>query len=176
MTQAEIVSERYPHKVSAVFHDARRARDAASALAAKAGLSSDQIELVEPHDPKVAKKVEPESGRIFQTILRSHLWLGIAGLVAGLVLAGILVAMGLDFAQTRLMWLFILAGAFGAVGGMLLAGLVSVRPDHEPGIVKAEEASEEGEWTVVAHARDEDEKQRADELLEHYSRDVTDSL
>ncbi|MFP4273315.1 MAG: hypothetical protein ACLFQH_04455 [Halothiobacillaceae bacterium] len=176
MTQVEIISERYPHKVSAVFNNGPRARDAASALTDKIGLSWDQVELVAPDDPKLSKKLEPESGRIFRTLLFSHLWLGIAGLVAGLILAGVLVGMGFDFATTRPMWVFIIAGGFGIVGGMLLAGLVSARPDHEPVILKAENASDKGNWTVVAHARDEAEKHRADELLEHYSKDVTDTL
>lgn len=176
MTQAEIISERFPHKVSAVFHDARRARDAANALGAKAGFSSDQIELVDPNDPQLAQKVEKESGAIFSTILRSHAVLAIVGAIAGLILAAVLVGAGFDFAQTRPGWVYGILAVVGGAIGMLVAGLVSIRPDHEPVITETEDASEHGEWTVVVHARDEDEKHRADELLEHYSKKVAESL
>lgn len=176
MTQAEIISEQFPHKVSAVFNDAGRARDAVNALAAKAGFASDQIELVEPHDQNLSSKVERDSGAIFSTILRSHAILGIIGAVAGLILAGILVGAGLDWATTSPGWVF---GVFAVVGGaigMLGGGLVSIRPDHERVITDAEDASEHGRWTVVVHARDEDEKHRADELLERHSKNVAESL
>ncbi|MFI9654635.1 hypothetical protein ABGV17_07880 [Guyparkeria sp. GHLCS8-2] len=176
MTQAEIISERFPHVVSAVFHDAGRARDAANALAAKAGFDSDQIVLVRPHDRELSSKVERESGAIFSTILRSHAVLGIVGAVAGLILAGVLVGAGFDWATTTPGWVF---GVFAVVGGaigMLGGGLVSIRPDHERVITDTEDASEHGKWTVVVHARDEDEKRRADELLEHYSKKVAESL
>lgn len=176
MGQAEIISEQWPHKVSAVFRDADRAKQAATALEQQVGLSDGQIELVRPNDPEVERKVEPESGHIFRTILRSHALLGLAGLVAGLILAAVLVGMGLDFAQSRPGWVFILAGTFGAVVGLLLAGLVSARPDHEPAIVETEEASEHGQWSVVVHARDEDEKRRADEVLESHATKVRESL
>ena len=176
MSQAEIISERFPHKVSAVFHDARRARDAANALAAKGGFSSDQIDLVDPHDPTLAHKVEKESGAIFSTILRSHAVLAVIGAIAGVILAAVLIGAGFDFAQTRPGWVYGILAVVGGAIGMLVAGLVSIRPDHETVITETKDASEHGEWTLVVHARDEDEKHRADEFLEHYSKEVAESL
>lgn len=176
MDRPEVISERFPHMVEAVFHDQDLARDAATALAAKGGLSNDQIDLVEPNDPQRAAKLEPGSSSIFHTILRSHAALGVVGGVVGLILAGVLVGAGFDFAQTRPGWVFGIVGVVGVVIGMLGAGLISVRPDHEPAIAQAKDASKHGEWTVVAHARDEDEKHRADELLKEYSGQVRESL
>ena len=176
MDRAEVITERFPHMVDAVFQDERRAREAASALAAKGGLSEEQVDLVEPNDPKRAAKLEPESSKIFQTILQSHAILGVVGGVVGLVIAGILVGAGFDFAQTRPGWVYGILGVFGVVAGMLVAGLVSVRPDHQPAIAQTKDAAKHGKWTVVAHARDEEEKQRADELLKEYSDEVRESL
>ncbi|MFO7581077.1 hypothetical protein [Guyparkeria sp.] len=116
MTQAEIISERFPHKVSAVFNDYGRARDAVNALAAKAGFDSDQIELVKPHSRELSSKVEREIGAIFSTILRSHAALGVIGAVAGLILAGVLVGAGFDWATTTPGWVF---GVFAVVGGAI---------------------------------------------------------
>ncbi|MDG4867967.1 hypothetical protein P8631_08140 [Guyparkeria sp. 1SP6A2] len=176
MDRPEIISERFPHVVDAVFHDERRARDAAAALAAKAGLSNEQIDVVEPNDPQRAEKLEPESPEIFRTILRSHAALGVIGAVVGLILAGILVGAGFDFAQTRPGWVYGILGVVGGLLGMLGAGVVSVRLDHERVIAETRDASTQGEWTVVAHARDEDEKRRADEFLEQFAKEVTESL
>lgn len=176
MDRAEIITERFPHVIDAVFHDERRARDAATALAAKAGLSNEQIDVVEPNDPQRAEKLEPESPEIYRTILRSHAGLGVIGAVVGLILAGILVGAGFDFAQTRPGWVYGILGVVGALIGMLGAGVVSVRLDHERVIAETRDASTHGEWTVVAHAHDEDEKHRAGELLKQYSGTVSESL
>lgn len=176
MERTGIISERFPHVVDAVFHDERQARDAATALAAKAGLSNEQIDVVEPNDPQRAEKLEPESSEISRTILRSHAALGVIGAVVGLILAGIMVGAGFDFAQARPGWVYGIFAVVGALIGMLGAGLVSVRLDHERVIAETRDASTHGEWTVVAHAHDENEKHRADELLKEYSRAVSQSL
>ncbi|MBN2872174.1 MAG: hypothetical protein JXJ30_04610 [Halothiobacillaceae bacterium] len=176
MEQTEIIRERYPHLVDAVFDDSRRARDAASALVTQGGLSDEQVDVVEPNDPRQAAKLEPESSSIFRTVLRSHALLGLAGVVLGLVLAAMLISAGFAFAQTRPGWVY---GIFAVVGGsigMLLAGLVSARPDHEPVIAQTVDAANHGRWTVVVHARDEDEKLRANEVLKAHSEAVRESL
>ena len=176
MAPAEIISERFPHVVDAVFHDERRARDAATALATQVGLSDEQIDVVRPNDPQRAEKLEPESSDIFRTILRSHAGLGVVGAVVGLIIAGILVGAGFDFAQTRPGWVYGILAVIGGLIGMLGAGMVSVRLDHERVIAETRDASTQGEWTVVAHAHDEDEKARVGELLKDYSGTVSGSL
>ena len=176
MQRTDIISERFPHVVDAVFHDERRARDAATALATKAGLSEEQIDVVRPNDPQRAEKLEPESSEIFRTILRSHAGLGVIGAIVGLVFAGILVGAGFDFAQTRPAWVYGILAVIGGLIGMLGAGMVSVRLDHERVIAETRDASTQGEWTVVAHAHDEEEKARAGELLTDYSGTVSGSL
>ncbi|HSH84665.1 MAG TPA: hypothetical protein VK979_05850 [Guyparkeria sp.] len=172
----EIISERFPHVVSAVFDNEQRARDAAAALAAKGSLSNEQIDVVEPNDPGLSHKVEPESEAIFQTILRSHAILGVVGVVAGLILAGILIGAGFAFATSFPGWLLGIFAVIGGAIGMLVAGLVSARPDHQYVVTETRDAAKHGKWTVVAHARDMEEKNRVDELLKQYSEEVTESL
>ncbi|KTG16208.1 MULTISPECIES: hypothetical protein [unclassified Guyparkeria] len=176
MERTGIISERFPHVVDAVFHDERGAREAATALAAKAGLSDEQIDVVRPNDPQRAEKLEPESADIFRTILRSHVALGVIGVVVGLILAGILIGAGFDFAQARPGWVYGIFAVIGGLFGMMGAGVVSVRLDHERVIAETRDASTHGEWTVVAHADSEDEKHRASELLKEYSGKVSESL
>ncbi|MCL7743593.1 hypothetical protein LV476_01330 [Guyparkeria hydrothermalis] len=176
MGHAEMISERFPHVVDAVFHDEQGARDAAIALAAKGGLSNEQIDVVEPNDPEWAAKLEPESSDIFRTLLRSHAGLAVIGAVVGLILAGILVGAGFDFAQTRPGWVYGILAVIGGLIGMIGAGVVTVRLDHERSVVETRHATTHGEWTVVAHAHDEDEKHRAEELLRERSNRVSGSL
>ncbi len=176
MSQAAIISEKFPHRVSAVFPNQSMADEACGALRSKAELEQEQVELVRPDDPGLERKLEHETTNIAWTLARSHVGLGIIGFIVGLVVAAVLWGAGFDFATTRPGWLFILAGAVGAVIGLLAAGLVTVRPDHEPVILRTEQASERGQWTVVAYARDEDEKHRVDEILKEHSVRVADSL
>ena len=176
MSQAAVISEEFPHRVSAVFPNQSLADEASEALRNEVELKEKQIELVRPGDLGLERKLEHETTNMAWTIVRSHVGLGIIGFVAGLVLAAVLWGAGFDFAATRPGWLFILAGAVGAVIGLLAAGLVSVRPDHEPVILRAEQAAERGQWTVVAYARDEDEKHRVDEVLKEHSARVSESI
>jgi hypothetical protein len=51
--------------------------------------------------------------------------------------------------------------------GLLLAGAISLRPDHDLVVAKARKAAGEGRWTVVVHCTDNDEKDRAKRTMEH---------
>lgn len=68
------------------------------------------------------------------------------------------------------------AAVFGAVGGMMLGGLVSMRPDRALLDTKVEEAVQEGRWAVVVHPVDHDEEERARDVLEHTSGEVVHTL
>ncbi|MCL7751413.1 hypothetical protein LV475_07360 [Guyparkeria hydrothermalis] len=175
MDPAEIISERFPHVVDAVFHDERRAREAASALATKAGLSNEHIHVVEPDDPQRAEQLDPEPSEISRTLLRSNAALGVIGAVVGLIVAGILIGAGFDWATASPGWVYGILAVVGGLFGMLSAGIVSVRLDHERVLADTRDASTHGEWTVVAHAHNEDEKHRVSELLKEYSGTVTQS-
>lgn len=176
MSNSVITAEHYPNMTSAVFGDGEQAQQVVTALEHETRLQPDQIDLIEPNDPQAPRKLETESQGIFRTILRTHTSLGLIGIVAGLVLASILYFAGVVFARSSPFWTYTLFGAFGGVFGLLAAGVVSVRPDHQPAILQADAATKQGRWTVIVHARDQRQKSRAEQILRQHSDHVHKSL
>ncbi|MFZ0789415.1 MAG: hypothetical protein WAM94_07310, partial [Chromatiaceae bacterium] len=148
MTRSLIFGERYLSRVGAEFKSANQARHAAAKLVAEVGLPCRQVRVVEPHDRSVSRKLEPEPGGIARTLVRSHLTLGIAGGVLGLVTALVLIGSGIDAVASSPVYSIGVLASFGAILGMLLAGLVSLRPDHDLVIDQVEKAANEGRWSV----------------------------
>mgnify|MGYP006174973895 CR=1 FL=1 len=88
MNKLSLFGERSLTLVAATFPTRAAAVDAATTLQAE--LPQAGVDLIHPHDVNLARKLEPESQGIWRTAIRSHLVLGLAGLVlgAGLLLAG----------------------------------------------------------------------------------------
>lgn len=176
MATGPVFGEHSLSKVSAVFADAEQARRAAGDLVKRLGVSAEQVKVVAPGDRRISRKLEPESRGIALTLVKSHVVLGAAGAVLGLVLAAVLVLSGIPATASNPWYTFLVLGFFGGIFGMLLGGLLSLRPDHDPMIHRAERASRKGRWSVVFHARDHDEEQRAKEALDELSNRVTETL
>ena len=149
--QDALSGEHYSHKVTAEFDSQVAADNAVQALIDKAGLPSSQITVIQPRDPDMARKVEPEAKEIGRTLAKAQVNLGLAGLVFGLVLAAVLVAVGPMATRSSPVMTFIGLGFLFPILGLLLGGIISLRPDHDPMIEHTRTATEAGLWTVVAH-------------------------
>lgn len=154
MTWQKLFGERATTKIAAVFESESAAAVAADSLRTLAGLQATQVLLVGPHETEYAKKLEPEPQGVVRTAVRSHLILGSAGLVAG-----ILVWMGLYVADIsaiqsspRMSALAVIF--FATIAGLLLGGLITARPDHQLVIQRVQTATEAGRWSLVIHPRD----------------------
>lgn len=169
MTTSAIFGERYLSKVGAVFDSSQDARAAADRLRTEAGIRSVQVRVVEPDDPDMGRKLEPEAAGIAGTLARAHVTLGIAGMVVGLLIAALLVLMDVTAFTWNPWYTFIVMGFFGAIAGLLLGGLVSLRPDHDRLIAWVKEAARGGRWFVLVHARDHAEERKAKDSLEKLS-------
>lgn len=176
MATTAVFGEKSLSKVGAVFTEAGDARHAADELVAHYGLRAEQVRVVEPNDPGVSRKLEPESGGIAKTLVRSHVLLGLSGVVVGLILAAALVLSGIAATASSPFYTFVVFAFFGGIFGMLLGGLISLRPDHDPLITRVETASRKGRWSVIVHARNHEEERRAKEALEKMSDRVTETL
>lgn len=99
------------------------------------------------------------------TIIRTHLWLGLAGAVVGILAFGIMIALDVQFIVLSPWWSAFLLTGFGAVGGLMLGGAVSLRPDHSPYISASREALKQGKHVVVVHATSTDELKQAETIL-----------
>lgn len=161
-----IFGERYLSKVGAIFSGGAEARQGAAEITRLAGISASQVKVVEPRDPSISRKLEPESQGIARTMVRSHVTLGLAGLVIGLLIAAVMMFSGIDAITWSPFFVFTLFGGLGAILGMLSAGFLTLRPDHDVLISQVEEAARHGRWAVVVHARNHEEEERAKRVLE----------
>lgn len=163
-------------KLAAVFDSATAARDAAAALVAAVGLQPAQVKVIEPGEPDANIKLEPEGGGIWRTIVRAHLWLGVLGAVLGAVAFGIMVWLGVPFVARSPVAASLVTIAFGAVGGLLFGGLVSIRPDHDRYVQATHDAMDAHRTTVVVHALSHEQQSRAREFLAGRGAEVTGTL
>lgn len=175
-TASAFFGEKYLTKVAAVFDDGEQARAAAERVVRESGIASEQVRVLRPDDPAMARKLEPETRGIARTLARSHLTLGVAGLLVGLGAALVLIALDFILFTWNPLYTVIAFGFFGAIAGLLLGGLVSLRPDHDRLIAWVRASARDGQWFVLVHARDHQEERRAREALQALSGKVVGTL
>jgi len=145
-----VLGENYSHKISAEF-DSQVAAERGVESLESLGIPLAQIRIIQPNDPGMAQKVEPETQGIARSMVKAHVRFGLIGLVVGLAVAGLLVTVGPALTRSSPLMTFIALGFLFPVLALLLAGAVSLRPDHDLVIEKARMTKDDGRWTVVAH-------------------------
>src|SRR6476469_10647679 len=163
-------------KVAAVFPSESSARQAASAVAAALSLGGAQVQVVTPAEPHPGRKLEPESRGIWHTIVVAHVRLGIVGIVAGALAFVALRAAGIAFIVNSPVAAALVLMGFGGVAGLMLGGLVSLRPDHDRYVAATRDAMEAGSTPVVVHAFSEEQRAQAAEFLRAQGGEVTSTL
>jgi hypothetical protein len=124
----------------------------------------EQISTVSPEDIDFEYKLEPDSKGIGQTVLRSHLILGFACSVVGLIIAGVLMTIGPAFATSSPVMMLSAAAILGAFIGLLIAGVISIRPDHEQPINSARHATHY-QWSVVVQTKAHHQIEKAKKIM-----------
>lgn len=152
-------------KVAAVFDSEATARAAADRVGTDLQLQARQVQVVTPRDRAPGRKLLPEGRNIFRTILIAHYKLGIAGLVVGAIVYAALLYSGVTAVASSPGLSAALIIGYGGVFGLMLGGLVSLRPDQDPYIMKVRGALKEGRCAVVVHAFDADQRDSAEALL-----------
>lgn len=155
--------EKIDHKATAIFDNEADAEKAAWAVLDATSLEDNQVFVIRPedHDENKELKLEPEPEGMWKTIIRSHVWLGLVGAGAGVVLILILSAFGIPFITQNFVVALALAVAFLAVIGMMFGGLVTSRPDHMPYMAKANSALQKGQYVLTVHAATADQLKEA---------------
>ena len=176
MSDSPVSGEVSNSKLAAVFDSDAAARDAAAAVIAAVGLQPAQVKLIAPGEPDANIKLEPEGGGIWRTIVVAHVRLGILGAVLGAVAFGIMMWAGLPFVVRSPVAAGLVTVSFGAVGGLLFGGLVSIRPDHDRYVQATHDAMDARRTTVVVHALSREEQQRAKAFLAERGGEVTSTL
>ena len=156
-----LVAEQSESKVAALFETEAQARHVADDLRRLLRLDAKQVVVVTPADRHPGRKLEPESHGIFLTILVAHYKMGIVGLVCGLLLFAVLYAQEVPFIVNSPGASAAVIVAFSITAGLMVGGLVSLRPDHAPYLRKAADALEAGQAVVVVHPFDDTQREQA---------------
>ncbi len=109
----------------------------------------EQISTVSPEDKDFEHKLEPNSKGIGQTVLSSHLILGFVSSEVGLIIAGVLMTIDPAFATSSPVMMLAAVAILGAFIGLLIAGAISMHPDHEQAINSARHATHHQGSVVV---------------------------
>jgi hypothetical protein len=163
-------------KVAAVFPDEGAARRAAQDVATTLALGAAQVQVITPTEPHPGRKLEPESRGIWRTIVISHVKLGIAGAVVGLLVFVLLYELGIAFVVNSAVAAALVLLGFGATAGLFLGGFVSLRMDHDRYVQAARDAMKAGHTTVVVHAFSMAQREQAADFLRGQGGDVTSTL
>lgn len=152
-----------PVDVGARFASRAAAEDAVERLASE-GVARAQVEILSADGQmRVARSAERRATRT--ALIRWHVLLGAAGLLAG-VLAWLFAwyaGSSLVHAMPALM-LFV-AASFGAVAGLLLGGLLAIRPTKGWLAAAARDDARAGDFPVVVHATSRKQARQAREIL-----------
>ena len=171
-----ITGELSNSKLAAVFPDERTARSAAQRVSVALSLGSAQVQIITPNEPHPGRKLEPENQGIWRTIIVAHMRFGILGLFAGLLLCAALYSMGVPFIVMSPIAAGLALLFFGAVAGLMLGGLVALRPDHDRYVEATRDAMADGKTTVVVHAFSAEQRDQAANVLRELGGELTSTL
>ncbi len=153
MAWQKLFGERATTKIAAIFDTHGEACAVADRIRAEANLNLTQVHIIGPNDGDFSKRLEPETAGVARTLVRSHIILGLAGFVVGLLIWAGLYAAGMQTIVSTPVLSAVAILFFSTSAGGLLAGLVTIRPDHQLIAERIQEAREAGKWAVVVHPR-----------------------
>lgn len=167
MTGPSAITEEVSNsKVAAIFTSEAIARGQASRLRQALQLAEAQVVVITPQSSTPGRKLEPENHGIFRTMVWAHAKFGVLGALAGVLVFAILWSRGIPFIVNSPLLAGFSLLFFGAVAGLMLAGLVSLRPDHDPYLLKVMGALREGSSAVVVHAFSAQQRDQAQNWLQ----------
>lgn len=176
MSDVLVTGEVSNSKLAAVFASHAAAVAAVDALVAGTDIQAPQVKLIAPGERDIGLKLEPEGRNIWRTVIVSHARLGLLGAFAGLLLFALLTWLGVAFVVNSPWAAAGVCLFFGAIAGLMLGGLVSLRPDHSPYVAAARDARDEGRTTLVVHALSAEQRARAAAFLARRGGEVTQTL
>lgn len=153
MAWQKLFGERATTKIAAIFDTHGEACAVADRIRAEANLNLTQVHIIGPNDGDFSKKLEPETSGVARTLVRSHVVLGLAGFVAGLLIWAGMYAAGVQTIVSTPVLSAVAILFFSTSAGGLLAGLVTIRPDHHLVAERIDTARQAGKWAVVVHPR-----------------------
>jgi len=123
-------------KVVGLFPDKSQADAAVSKVLKAPGMVAGQVRVLGPEDAKMSRReifgrtMEPEQRGIFKTLFLTHGITGLAGALLGVLLFTWFYRSGQPMVASSPMLAFIAIVGFATTFGLLLGGLIAIRPDH----------------------------------------------
>ena len=172
----ELVGEHHAGMVSGIFCSEAEAKNAVESLVKEGDFESSHIDMVAPDDKEFEKKIEPESDGVGTTLFKSHIILGATGFLAGLLMAAFFTVLGPKFIQSSPMFSTIAFGLIGLFLGLIVAGVITLRPDHDGVINDTRQAIRSGLWAVVVHTADREEMYRAKIMMSGSAKSLSETF
>ena len=169
-------------KVVGLFPDKGKADAAAASVRKAPGMVAGQARVLGPQDANLSRReffgrtMEPEQRGIFKTLLISHGITGLAGAIAGLLLFAWLYRSGQPMVASSPLLAFIAIVGFAITFGLLLGGLIALRPDHVWLIAAVRSALKESRWAVIVHPLDASQTDAAKGILRDSGAEILKSL
>ncbi|MCU4676708.1 hypothetical protein N7931_13815 [Catenovulum sp. 2E275] len=176
MMNIEMSQETYPSKIAGVFNSEESAQAVVKALHSKTDLSPDKVSLIQPGDMHFDEKLEPEDKQIGKTLLKTHITFGCIGLIFGLCIATLLNLTGFVLMQNYLIEAFVSISLICLFLGLLVAGFVTIRPDHDSMINKIRTATRSGQWSVIVHLPDSSKMEEVKKVMQPLASSLTATL
>ena len=169
-------------KVVGLYHSAADATAAADKAQRLPGMTPSQIRVLGPKDARNSRRelfgrsLEPEQQGIFNTLLRTHLVTGTIGAAIGLLVYAWLFKSGQPMVVSSPLVAFIAIVGFSTTFGLLLAGLISLRPDHVKLITDVRSALADNRWALILHPTNPEQATAARDLLAASGAEVLNTL
>jgi hypothetical protein len=167
-----LFAERSRTKVAGLFVNAFEAQDAAIHLLQRSGMRRSQVRVLSPHEGALAhndllaRHIEPEQDGIWHTIIRAHVTMGAVGLAAGTLLYLLMLAHGSALVHSTMLMAWVAMAGIGGTCGLLVGGLLSIRPDHGVLITLVRRGLEKGQWAVIVHPFNAEQTHKAVDMLQ----------
>ncbi len=158
-------------KVAGLFPDKSQADAAAADVLKAPGMAPGQVRVLGPQDASMSRReifgrsLEPEQRGIFRMLFITHGITGVIGAVVGVLLFIGLYRSGQPMVASSPVQAFIAIVGFSTTFGLLLGGLLSIRPDHVWLITAVRSGLKQGKWAVIVHPVDAGQTAAARELL-----------
>ena len=169
-------------KVVGLYPDAQRAQAAAAKVHHLHGMAPGQVRLLGPKDAKDTHRnlfddtLEPEQRSTFSTIFKAHAVTGLVGGIAGLLLFFWLMDSAQPLVVSSPLWAAIALVGFGITFGLLLGGLIALRPDHIQLITTVRSALVHNRWALVLHPTTVEQTRAAKDFLAASGAEVLSTL
>ncbi|MBU2977003.1 hypothetical protein [Alteromonas sp. C1M14] len=142
-------------QIAAIFDDQQQVAMGIQTLQSQTDLSPQQLTLIHPKDEGFNAKLEKASEKIGKRLWHSHLILGAAGIITGLIFAFILVNFGPALTQNNPMFTYIALISPGLFIGLFVAGLIGLRPDRDEIVQTVRSAIRRGKFALVVNLKRE---------------------